>query len=273
MRKLRIVRVLLAVFSLLALTACFLDFTGTAAAWFGFLPRLQFGPSVLALSVATMIAVLAVTFAFGRVYCSVLCPLGIFQDVLIAMRRLFRRPFRPALQASLARESVRFGFLALFLGGGFLGLHFAWLDPYAIYGRAASVCLAPLYRLGNNQLADWAERHASYAFHTVEVVLPAVSIMVVSIGFLVLIAALAVWKGRFWCNTVCPLGTILGYAANVAVMKPKLDVAKCVKCGQCEKVCKARCIDIASGRIDLTKCVACFDCGAVCRKGALTWSK
>ena len=279
MRKLRILRLLLAMFALLALTACFLDFTGLAAAWFGFLPRLQFGPSILALSVTTLVAVLAVTFLFGRVYCSTLCPLGIFQDVLIAVRRLCRVPFRASSQVAAdsktywTKESVRFGFLALFFGGGFLGLHFAWLEPYAIYGRAVSVGLAPLYRLGNNELAAWAERHASYAFHTVEVVFPAVSVMVASVGVLVLIAALAVWKGRFWCNTVCPIGTVLGYAANVAVLKPKLDVSSCVKCGQCEKVCKARCIDVSTGRIDLTKCVACFDCGAVCRKGALTWSK
>lgn len=279
MRKLRILRILLATFSLLALTACFLDFTGWTAKWFGFLPRLQFGPSILALSVTTMAAVLAVTFLFGRVYCSVVCPLGIFQDILIAVRRLCHFKFKAAPQVTAAgrpywiRESVRFASLALFFGGGFLGLHFAWLEPYAIYGRAVSAGLAPLYRMGNNQLAAWAEHHASYAFHTVEVVLPAVSVMAVSLGLLVFVAALAVWKGRFWCNTVCPIGTVLGYAANVAWMKPKLDVSKCVKCGQCERVCKARCIDVASGRIDQTKCVACFDCGAVCRKGALTWSK
>ncbi|MGN0852289.1 MAG: 4Fe-4S binding protein [Kiritimatiellia bacterium] len=272
MRKLRILRLLLAAFSLLALTACFLDFTGLAAAWFGWLPRLQFGPSVLALSVATVVAILAVTFTVGRVYCSVLCPLGVFQDILIGVRRLCRAPFRPAAPSPV-KEAARFGFLALFLGGGFLGLHFVWLEPYAIYGRAVSACLAPLYRMGNNQLAAWAERHANDAFHAVEVVFPAVSVMAVSAGFLVLIAALAVWKGRFWCNAVCPVGTLLGYAAKVAAMKPRLDMGKCVTCRQCERVCKARCIDVAAGKVDLTKCVACFDCVAVCRKGALTWSK
>ena len=276
MRNLRRLRILLAAFSLLALTAVFLDFTGTAAAWFGWTVKLQFWPSVLALSLASIVAILACTLLFGRVYCSVVCPLGIFQDLLIFLRRLFGFRFSAEAEASkvrVLRESLRGGFAAIFLGGGFLGLHFQWLEPYAIYGRAASVLLAPLVRLGNNELAEWAERHASYAFHAVEVVMPATSVIMVSAGALALIAVLAVWRGRLWCNAVCPMGTLLGYASKVSLTKPKIDAAKCVKCGLCARACKAHAIDVANGTIDRSKCVACFDCGAACGKGALTWSK
>lgn len=276
MRNLRRLRILLAAFSLLALTAVFLDFTGTAAAWFGWTAKLQFWPSVLALSLASIVAILACTLLFGRVYCSVVCPLGIFQDLLVFLRRLFGFKFSAEAEASkvrVLRESLRGGFAAIFLGGGFLGLHFQWLEPYAIYGRAASVLLAPLVRLGNNELAEWAERHASYAFHAVEVVMPATSVIVVSAGALALIAVLAVWRGRLWCNAVCPVGTLLGYASKVSLTKPKIDAAKCVKCGLCARACKAHAIDVANGTIDRSKCVACFDCGAACGKGALTWSK
>lgn len=276
MRKLRLLRILLAALSLLALTAVFLDFTGTAAAWFGWTAKLQFWPSVLALSVASIAAILACTLLFGRIYCSVVCPLGIFQDLLIFLRRLFGFRFSAnaeAPKARVLRECLRGALAAVFLGGGFLGLHFQWLEPYAIYGRAASALLAPLARLGNNALADWAERHASYAFHTVEVVLPATSVIAVSAGALALVAVLAVWKGRLWCNAACPVGTLLGCASKVSLTKPKIDAAKCVKCGLCARACKAQCIDVANGTIDRSKCVACFDCGAVCGKGALTWSK
>lgn len=261
---------------MLALTAVFLDFTGTAAAWFGWTAKLQFWPSVLALSLASIVAILACTLLFGRVYCSVVCPLGIFQDLLVFLRRLFGFKFSAEAEASkvrVLREALRGGFAAIFLGGGFLGLHFQWLEPYAVYGRAASVLLAPLVRLGNNELAEWAERHASYAFHAVEVVMPATSVIMVSAGALALIAVLAVWRGRLWCNAVCPVGTLLGYASKVSLTKPKIDAAKCVKCGLCARACKAHAIDVANGTIDRSKCVACFDCGAACGKGALTWSK
>ncbi len=276
MRKLKMLRIALAAFSLVALTAVFVDFTGTAAGWLGWTAKIQLVPGALALSGATVAAILACTLLFGRVYCSVVCPLGIFQDVLIFLRRLFGFRFSAAAEtkpARLIRAGVRFAVLAAFLAGGFLGLHFQWLEPYAIYGRAASALFAPLYRMGNNVLAQWAERHASYAFHAVEVVAPPLAVVVLSAGMLALVAALALWKGRLWCNAVCPVGTLLGYTAKVARLKPRIDPATCVKCGLCARACKAGCIDVATGKIDQSACVACFDCGAVCGKGALTWSK
>ena len=278
MCKLRAVRIILAAFFLLAVTACFLDFTGTASSWFGWTVKLQLMPAALALSLVAVV-ILAVTLLFGRVYCSVVCPLGILQDIAFFFRRLIGR-LLPSRRRALGttrpaklRNIVRGAIAIVFFAGGFLGLHFTWLEPYAIYGRMATGLAAPLVKLGNNHLAVWAERHGSYAFHTVEVVAPPLCLVVLSAALLVLILALAVWKGRFWCNTVCPVGTVLGYLSKVSLFKPKLDSATCVKCGMCERACKAQSIDIARGTIDRTTCVACFDCGAVCKKGALTWSR
>ncbi len=278
MRKLRIIRVVLATFFLLAVTACFLDFTGTVAKWFGWTVKIQLMPAALALSLAA-VAILGVTLLFGRIYCSVVCPLGILQDIAYFFRRVAGRlvpsrggALRTARHAML-RNVFRYAVAIVFLAGGFLGLHFTWLEPYAIYGRMAMGLAAPLVRLGNNHLAAWAERHGSYAFHVVEVVAPPLCLVILSAALLVLILALAVWKGRFWCNTVCPVGTVLGCLSKVSLLKPKIDLAKCVKCGMCERACKAQSIDIGSGTIDRTTCVACFSCGAVCKKGALTWSR
>ena len=285
MRKLRIIRIVLATFFLLAVTACFLDFTGTSAKWFGWTVKIQLMPAALALSLAAA-AILGVTLLFGRIYCSVVCPLGILQDIVFFFRRMVGRlvPSRRGItgttgvspvagSVTMLRNVVRYAIAIVFFAGGFLGLHFTWLEPYAIYGRMATGLAAPLVRLGNNHLAAWAERHGSYAFHVVEVVAPPLCLVILSAALLVLILALAVWRGRFWCNTVCPVGTVLGCLSKVSLLKPKIDLAKCVKCGMCERACKAQSIDIASGMIDRTTCVACFDCGAVCKKGALTWSR
>ena len=274
MRKLRMIRIVAAAFFLLAVTACFLDFTGTAARWFGWTVRFQLMPAALALSLVA-VAILAVTLVFGRVYCSVVCPLGILQDVAICFRRVFRLKFKPAAQGPLAfvRQGIRGAVAVIFFAGGFLGMHFLWLEPYAIYGRMATGLAAPLVRLGNNRLALWAERGGSYALHAVEVVAPPLCMVILSMTLLVLVLSLAFWKGRFWCNTACPVGTVLGFLSRFSLFKPKIDPAKCVKCRLCERACKARCIDVAHGTIDRSACVACFDCGAVCGKGALTWSK
>lgn len=277
-RKLRIIRIVLATFFLLAVTACFLDFTGTSAKWFGWTVKLQLMPAALALSLVA-VAILAATLLFGRVYCSVACPLGLLQDIAIFFRRMAgrlvpsRRGAPRTTRPAMLRNIVRGAIAVVFFAGGFLGLHFTWLEPYAIYGRMATGLAAPLVRIGNNHLAAWAERHGSYAFHAVEVVVPPACLVALSAALLALILALAVWKGRFWCNTACPVGTVLGLLSRFSLLKPKIDFSKCVKCGMCERACKARSIDISRGTIDRTTCVACFDCGAACKKGALTWSR
>ena len=82
MRKLRIIRIVIAAFFMIALTACFLDFTGTSARWLGWTAKSQLMPAALALS-AVAVAIVALTLLCGRVYCSAVCPLGILQDVAI----------------------------------------------------------------------------------------------------------------------------------------------------------------------------------------------
>ena len=283
MRKLRI---LLATFSILALTAVLLDFTGVSARWFGCLAKIQFLPAALAGSVVVLVLLTIVTLLAGRVYCSVVCPLGILQDFIRWITFGRRRDNKRRCSVSGAPRAVevdvrswpsvlrwlRVAILALFVGGGFLGLHFVWLDPYAIYARAAA-CLAPLVRMGNNELAAWAESHASYCAQTVEVAVPATGFILLAAGMVALIAALAAWRGRVWCNTVCPVGTLLGALAKFAWFRPRIDASTCVGCKLCERTCRTHCINVDAKAFDRTKCVSCFDCSATCPKGAIKWTK
>ena len=79
---LRKIRLTLAVLFFLAVTALFLDFTGTIHAWLGWTAKIQFLPALLALNVGVTVALVLLTLLFGRVYCSVICPLGVFQDIV-----------------------------------------------------------------------------------------------------------------------------------------------------------------------------------------------
>ena len=62
-------------------TLLFLDFTGSIHAWFGWMAKIQFLPAVLALNVVVVIALVLLTLLMGRIYCSVICPLGVLQDI------------------------------------------------------------------------------------------------------------------------------------------------------------------------------------------------
>ena len=81
---LRKIRLTLAIACCLLLTLLFVDFTGALHLWFGWLAKIQFLPAVLALNVGVIVFLMLLTLVGGRIYCSVICPLGVFQD-LVAM--------------------------------------------------------------------------------------------------------------------------------------------------------------------------------------------
>ena len=76
------VRKVLAVIFFLLITLLFLDFTGTLHGFLGWMAKVQFLPAILAVNVVVIIALIVLTLIFGRIYCSVICPLGVFQDVV-----------------------------------------------------------------------------------------------------------------------------------------------------------------------------------------------
>ena len=81
------IRSILAVFCFIAITLLFLDFTGTIQGWLGWLAKIQLLPAILAANFITVAVLLVLTLVFGRIYCSVICPLGVFQDGVFAVSR------------------------------------------------------------------------------------------------------------------------------------------------------------------------------------------
>ena len=194
---LRKIRLTLATLFFALITLLFLDFTGTIHVWLGWLAKIQFLPALLALNVGIVVALLLLTFVFGRVYCSVICPLGVFQDVVswISGRRKkknMRFSYSPAI------AWLRYGVLVLFVVMLVAGIHsvVALLAPYSAYGRIANNLFAPIYLWGNNLLAYFAERADSYAFYTVDVWVKSLSTFAVAVLTFVVVAVLA-WRNCF----------------------------------------------------------------------------
>lgn len=76
---LRTIRLTAAIVCFTLITLLFLDFTGTLHTWFGWLAKIQFLPAVLALNIGVVLFLIVLTLLFGRIYCSVICPLGYFR--------------------------------------------------------------------------------------------------------------------------------------------------------------------------------------------------
>ena len=208
------------------ITLLFLDFTGTLHAWFGFLAKIQFLPALLALNFGVVAALIVLTLLFGRVYCSVICPLGVMQDAVswIAGKRTKNRfRYSPTL------SWLRYGVLALFIAAAVAGIgsFVALLAPYSAYGRIVSNLIAPLYLWGNNLLAYLAERAGSYAFYRADVWMKGIATLAVAAGTFIILAVVAWRNGRTYCNTICPVGTVLGLFSRFSLLAPVIDTCKC----------------------------------------------
>lgn len=267
---LRKIRITLAIVFLFLITLLFLDFTGSVHTWFGWMAKIQFLPAVLALNVGVILALVILTLVFGRVYCSVICPMGVFQDVVAW---LSKKSKKNRYRYSPALSWLRYGVLGLFVIALIAGINsfVALLAPYSAYGRMVSNLFAPVYQWGNNALAYMAERADSYAFYETTVWLKSLPTFIIAIVTLVVIVVLA-WKGgRTYCNTICPVGTVLGFLSRYAFLKPVIKTSKCTNCTLCARNCKASCIDIKNHQIDYSRCVACMDCLSKCKHNAIVY--
>ena len=268
----RKIRVALATLCFAAVTLLFLDFTGTVHAWLGWLARVQFLPALLAFNLGAVAFTVLLTLLFGRVYCSVICPLGVMQDIFAAAGKKAKKnrySYSPAI--TWLRGLMLVVFTGAMVASGSLLIHKAALliAPYSAYGRIASNILAPVALWLNNLMAYAAERAGSYAFYHADVWVKSVSSLAVAVLTLVGIGFLAWRNGRTWCNTVCPVGTVLGVLSKWSFMRPVIDTQRCNGCGLCARNCKAACINSKEHAIDYSRCVACMDCLEVCRQKAI----
>ena len=245
MKYFKYVRICLAALVLLCITALLLDTTDDAVLrhYLGWMPKMQFLPAVLALNVVMVVAILVVTFLIGRLYCSIVCPMGIFQDIFTWFHKLIfgkKRPFRYRKPANWLRYTILVLFVLLMVFG--LNGIAVLIAPYSAYARMVT------------------NIHSSG--------LP----LVVAIVTLVVIGLCSFMYGRLWCNTICPVGSLLGLVSKFRLFGIKIDADKCVSCRKCEKGCKAMCINIDNKTVDHSRCVDCWACLANCKVGAISLS-
>ena len=246
-RFVRGLRIVAAGASLLAMTALFAWPVTWIVRGCGWLPRIQLVPAVAAGSVLVLVGIAVSVALCGRLYCSVVCPLGIAQDLVRGLARLagIRKTARLGTESRGLRLFRRV-VLALFVVGVPLGLT-GLFEPYGIYGR---FCVSAFARPVGLPLA--------------------VVVWGVAVCALILVAS-AVWP-RAWCNVVCPVGTFLGLFAGRARFRVRIDRTKCVNCNLCVKACDKGCISSdKEKKVNHSRCVSCLACAGTCGKGALTW--
>lgn len=269
---LRKIRISLAVFFFVCISLVFLDFTGSASHWFGWMAKIQLLPALLALNFGVIAFLVVMTLLLGRVYCSVICPLGVMQDIFAWFGKKSRKN---RYSYSPARKWLRYSVLAIMTAAVVLGIGslVAILAPYSAYGRIVQNLISPAWIAANNLLASWAERNDCYTFYSVDIWIRSGIVFAIASATLIILAFLAWRNGRTYCNTICPVGTLLSFFARYSLFRPVIDSSRCVSCNLCSRNCKSACIDISSHSIDYSRCVTCMDCIGKCHKNAITYSR
>lgn len=243
MKALKTVRIVLATLMLLGITALLLDTTGVLRHYLGWMPKVQLLPALLAGGFLLVLAILVVTLQIGRFYCAVVCPMGVFQDIFIWVHKLLfgkKHPYRYRKPQNWLRYTV----LALFVVAMLVGLNSiaVLIAPYSAYARMVT-------GLHASGLVQW-----------------------IAIATLVVIGMLSFTMGRMWCNTMCPVGSLLSLLSRYRLIGIRIDADKCAGCRKCEKGCKAMCIDVDNKKVDSSRCVNCFNCLSECKAGAISFS-
>ena len=275
----KLIRVVVSLLLLLCVSAVFMDLLGNIA-----VPAiksiffLQFTPSFInyissaAWISSGFIVILILTLFCGRIYCSFICPLGAMQDIFIRIFKHFRLgrhtfSYQPPL--NLLRFSILAATAMSCIAGSFLLLSI--LDPFSQFGRIISDLARPIVISAYNALVavfQWAD---IFVLYPLTYKAPDLSALLLPLFILIFIACFTAQRGRLFCNSFCPVGSLLALISQCAFFKIRVNEQLCTQCGQCKRRCKAECINIKKKFIDFSRCISCFNCMQHCPEGAINY--
>ena len=200
----------------------------------------------------------ALTLAFGRVFCGWICPLGTLQQ---ACGYLAHRKLKTAERLKLSRyhpaQKVKYYLLAVVLGmaaWGLLGpqsgasVQTGLLDPISLVHRTMNLVLLPLAG-GVHAVGPVAARGFDGAW-------------LIGLVFAVILG-LTLMVPRFYCRFICPLGALLGLLSRWSIWRIGQHAEHCTACLSCGKDCEGACAP--EGKIRVPECLMCMNCFHGCR--------
>jgi ferredoxin len=272
-------RVLVSLIFFLLITWIFIDFTSSLSAkaiqgilYLQFIPSLIYFLEIAGIATAGFIFIVAFNLLFGRVYCSSVCPLGTFQDIIIWIKRRFskKKAFKKQKNFSVFQYSILAICAGLLIAGMISPV--LLLDPYSNFGRIVANLFRPLYLLLNNLGALILESIDVYTLYRVEPGVTHWGSVAFSLFIFIVVVVLSIRFGRLFCNSLCPVGALLGLISRFSFFKISLDQGLCTSCGKCAAVCKAGCIDVKEREVDFSRCIACYNCLTSCPGGGVIYS-
>ncbi|MCM1292014.1 MAG: 4Fe-4S binding protein [Bacteroides sp.] len=269
-KLLRIIRIVVSLLAFVVLTLGLVTASWQIPLLFDWLCDVQLRWVVSLMSVTVFSAWILLTLLFGRIYCSSVCPLGTMMDLSAGARRLTLRGRRRVYRYNGPNNGLRYTMLAitaLAMVGGVV-LVVSILDPFSAFMRVIHDFLKPLFDI----LIDHARDLGASPAEASRVANVSVATTMTATFLAVSIVVIAYQSGRSLCNTICPVGTLLGFISRYAIWQIQIDTDKCTQCRRCEYACKGHCIDLDDHVVDGSRCINCFDCLTACHDEAIHYT-
>ena len=221
--------------------------------------------------------IVAITFLFGRVFCNWMCPYGTLHQFIgwlfdnrSGNQRIEQNRYHPA-------QFLKYSILIVFLLMSAMGaLQIGLLDPIVMMYRAMATFFAPILDTALGRVGGATEGLGVDGFFldTLKFA-PGVEhrIFVGSfwIGVIFLFFVLMnLWKPRFFCRFVCPLGALLGVMASKSVFRINRIVEKCTDCDLCLLRCEGA--SDPQAQVRQAECFSCMNCIDDCPENALEFT-
>lgn len=217
------------------------------------------------------LGLIVITFIFGRVFCNWACPFGTLHQFVgwlfnthASNKQIESNRYHPT-------QYLKYALLIVLLIMASLGaLQIGLLDPIVIMYRAFTTFFAPASDMLVDSISNagaidsgWVDR-LKFA--------PGVESRIfvgsfwVGIFFL-LFVVLNLWKPRFFCRFLCPLGAFLGSISTYSLFRINRLVDKCTDCN----LCLLRCEGAADpqSQVRVSECFSCMNCIDDCPEDAL----
>jgi len=235
-------------------------------------------------SVFALITV-AATLLLGRVFCGWIWPLGTIHNIASWFRKRKRRVDTSRDNWSVWQRS-KYYLLVVLLVMALFGVQWIGVfDPISLLYRVSATMLYPgaqyavedaanaLYQSDPSigPLKVTAVSEPTYRFFKNHVFLrdrqAFLGATLIAV-FFVAIVLLNLYRPRFWCRYVCPLGALLGLCSK----RPSLRIAttgECTNCGLCAMRCPAAASPDVPHQWRSTECFGCWNCVAACNQDSI----
>ncbi|MCB0745183.1 MAG: 4Fe-4S binding protein, partial [Ignavibacteriae bacterium] len=189
------------------------------------------------------IAILGISFVFGKSFCSWVCPIGFISESLgdfgeKIQKKLFKKRIKMPKLLDYPLRSLKYLLLGFFV--------------YSIFFTMTTVALKHFLDSSYNIISDVK----MYYFF--------VNISRFALFVIAALFVLSIVFRNFWCRYLCPYGALLGFFSLLSPLKIKRNKESCIDCNLCTKACPSFIKVDKVSTVFSDECSTCMSCVDVC---------